>query len=80
MQPLAKILGRTMPISAYRRHLAAFTSEERGAILIRRGQERQYRFRFSDPMMQPYVIIKGIRDGMVGEEHQAALSSPARAV
>ncbi len=40
---------------------------------MRRGDERQYRFRFNDPMMQPYVIIKGIRDGMIDEETRKKL-------
>jgi Cdc6-like AAA superfamily ATPase len=50
------------------RHMTEFISERRGKILIRRGAARQYRYRFSDPMMQPYVIMKGIRDGHIDSE------------
>ena len=42
-------------------------SNERGPILIRRGSERQYRYRFSDPMMQPYILMRGIRERMIPE-------------
>jgi hypothetical protein len=74
--PLSKILDRPVEIANFQRHLSEFISADRGAVLIRRGGERQYRFRFKDPMMQPYVIIKGIRDGMVDEETKAILSYP----
>jgi hypothetical protein len=46
-------------------------SDERGPILIRRGTERQYRYRFSDPMMQPYILMRGMREGIIPE-----ISSP----
>ena len=68
VSPLSKILGKSVPISAFQRHLSEFISEDRGAILIRRGEERQYRFRFNEPMIQPYIIIKGIRDRIMGDD------------
>jgi Cdc6-like AAA superfamily ATPase len=71
--PLSKILKKPVTISAFQRHLAEFISEERGPILVRRGEERQFRFRFNEPMIQPYVIIKGIREGVVDEELRAIL-------
>jgi GTPase SAR1 family protein len=73
---LSKILKREVEIANFQRHLAEFTSEDRGEILLRRGTTRQYRFRFRDPMMQPYVIMKGIRENMVDETTRAILSSP----
>ena len=74
--PLSRIIGREVAHANFQRHLSEFISEDRGGMLVRRGRERQYRFRFRDPMMQPYVIIKGIRDGMVDEATKAVLSSP----
>ncbi len=64
VDPLGKILGKTIVHASFQRHLSEFISEHRGCVLMRRGRERNYRFRFTDPMMQPYVLIKGIRDGM----------------
>jgi Cdc6-like AAA superfamily ATPase len=64
VEPLSRILNKTVVISAFQRHLSEFISKDRGEILIRRGQSRQYRFRFKEPMIQPYIIIKGIRDGL----------------
>jgi Cdc6-like AAA superfamily ATPase len=76
IEPLNAILKRTKRHAHFQRHLTEFMSDRRGAILLRRGNSRQYRYRFSDPMMQPYVIIKGIRDTMVDEETKTSLFHP----
>jgi Cdc6-like AAA superfamily ATPase len=67
IRPLSKILGREIKHANFQRHLTEFMSEARGPILIRRGSERQYRYRFSDPMMQPYILMRGMRDGLIAE-------------
>lgn len=66
-------MGARKTIAHFARHLNEFLSSERGQILSRRGYERAYRFRFSDPMMQPYIIIKGIREGMVSDAAREAI-------
>jgi hypothetical protein len=38
-------------------------------VLIRRGKERAYKFRFRDPMMQPYVIMRGIDEGIIPKSY-----------
>jgi Cdc6-like AAA superfamily ATPase len=78
LDPLEKILGRPMSIAQYRNHLADFTTEKRGRILQRVGQERAYRYRFRDPAMLPYVLMKGIADGMVTDDAKALLRFPAQ--
>lgn len=79
-EPLAGILKRDgeVEIAAFQQHLKKFITDERGKILVRRGRERAYRFRFSDPMMQPYVIMKGIEQGLVSADAMKALSFPAQ--
>ena len=67
-----------MTIANFQNHLKKFASEERGRILLRRGKERAYKFRFRDPMMQPYVIMKGVEDKMVEVKALNVLSSPAQ--
>lgn len=76
IEPLNAILKTMKRHAHFKRHLTEFMSERRGKILLRRGTPRQYRYRFSDPMMQPYVIIKGIRDGMIDEKTRRTLSYP----
>lgn len=78
--PLTAILKRDKPveIAAFQQHLQKFILDERGRILVRIGQERSYRYRFADPMMQPYVIMKGVEQGLVDSTALEVLSSPAQ--
>lgn len=55
-------------IPAFARHLQAFCSIDRGPILEKEGTPKSYKFRFTDPMMQSYLIIKGFTDGMIRTE------------
>jgi len=51
-------------------HLKAFCSEERGHILERRGKQ----YRFVNPIMDPYVILRGLADNLIKEDQ---LSRPS---
>ncbi|MEO8057278.1 MAG: ATP-binding protein [Burkholderiales bacterium] len=67
--PLNKIIpGKNYVASTFALHMNAFTDEDRGRVLQRTGTPRNYRYRFSDPMMQPYVILKGLREGRLTDE------------
>jgi len=75
-EPLEKILGRSMTIAQYQNHLGDWHTEKRGKILQRTGDARAYRFRFADPAMQPYVLMKGIAGGLVTEDAKNILRFP----
>lgn len=77
-EPLSGILKRekAVEISAFQQHLQKFITADRGEVLIRRGRERNYRYRFRDPMMQPYVIMRGIDQGFVDGKAIDILSFP----
>ena len=62
-EPLSKIMGRLMEIPSYARHLSDLCEDKRGPILVKKGRERRYRYRFANPLMQPYVTMKGMSDG-----------------
>lgn len=74
-EPLSSILKRPVEIANFQDTLRDFV-ERRGNILQRTGEARSFRFRFADPAMQPYVIMRGIRDNIVDEKAKLALSSP----
>ena len=63
--PLKKVTGKDYDIPSFSRHLSAFSSDSRQNILQLKGEKNQRRFRFSDPLMQPYVIMRGVRDGLI---------------
>jgi Cdc6-like AAA superfamily ATPase len=77
IEPLSDILKRQVKIDAFQQHLLKFIEKDRGAVLVRRGKERAYKFRFRDPMMQPYVIMRGIEDRLIPESARSVLRSPA---
>jgi Cdc6-like AAA superfamily ATPase len=73
VEPYSAIMGEKKRIAHFEKHLRRFSSEEGGNILIRRGGDRQQTFRFADPMMQPYVIIKGIQSRMIDDDAKTIL-------
>ncbi len=58
-EPLSEIMGRDYEIPAYARHLNAFC-EDRGPVLQKKGLPRRFRYRFINPLMEPYVVMRGI--------------------
>lgn len=63
--PLAQIANRTPPYTAatFAFHMNEFTEAKRKGILQRDGDARNYRYAFTDAMMQPYVIIRALQNG-----------------
>jgi energy-coupling factor transporter ATP-binding protein EcfA2 len=71
--PLEIIVGRRLEIPAFSRHLKEFLGPAHANVLEREGLPRKYFYRFSDPIMQPYVILNGISEGLISEEQLQAL-------
>ena len=59
-EPLSKIMDKVYNIPSFSRHLNDFCDGERGPILNKIGKQRRYRFRFINPLMQPFVVMHGI--------------------
>ncbi|GAA4020010.1 hypothetical protein GCM10022247_49810 [Allokutzneria multivorans] len=59
-EKLRLITGKAYDIPAFAVHLKNFSSEgSRGGILQRIGTSRRFRYRFRDPLLPPYIVIKG---------------------
>jgi Cdc6-like AAA superfamily ATPase len=63
--PLSAIMGKPYDVPSFARHLKEFCDPARGPILQRIGEQYRGRFRFANPMMQPFVAMKGFADGML---------------
>jgi len=61
--PLSKIMGKRYEIPGYSQHLDKFSSDDRGNVLEKTGTRRRFRFRFRNPLLQPYVIMRGLAEG-----------------
>lgn len=64
-EPMSTIMGRPYDIPAFSRHLNDFTETQHGRVLEKTGTARRFRFRFVNPMMQPYIILHGLAKGLL---------------
>lgn len=67
-EPMSDLMNKKYEIPSFARHLKDFVDLSRGPILDRTGTERKYRYRFKNPLMQPYVIMRGIAEGRLSRE------------
>lgn len=75
--PLEVIAKRRLEIPAFARHLKQFLQVERGSVLHREGEPRHYFYRFTDPIMQPYVVLNGLAEGLLTDEELVKLGGAA---
>jgi Cdc6-like AAA superfamily ATPase len=61
--PLQRITGKNYEIPAFAKHLSEFCESKRGNILIKTGERKRFRYKFRDPLMQPFIIMQGITNG-----------------
>lgn len=74
-EPYSKIRGRQMDIAHYATHLSEFCSDERGPALLKTGKPKRYQYRFANPMLQPLVVMMGVRDKLISLEDAALLTN-----
>jgi Cdc6-like AAA superfamily ATPase len=70
---LEAVAERRIDIPQFARHLKQFISIERGSILRRVGETRRFFYRFNEPLMQPYVIMTGLSEGLISQDRLKAL-------
>ncbi|HSK77071.1 MAG TPA: AAA family ATPase [Thermoanaerobaculia bacterium] len=64
-KPMSRVMGKPYEIANFIQHLNGFCKEERGNILQRAGAPRRYRYRFRNPLMQPFVTMQGFANGLL---------------
>ncbi|CAN7616110.1 ATP-binding protein [Caballeronia sp. LjRoot34] len=64
-EPMQDITGRDYQIPSFSQHLNEFSEDKRGPILKKIGTARRFRFRFINPLLQPYVVMQGCLSGKV---------------
>ncbi len=72
-KPLSRIMGSEYDIPAFAPHLNAFTSDDRGRVLVREGPERRHTYRFREPLLQPYAVLASLSDGSIPEDYVSEL-------
>jgi Cdc6-like AAA superfamily ATPase len=64
-EPLSRILGKDLKTAEFARHLERLSDAARGNVLHKQGTGRTCRFRFVNPLLQPYVAMRGVSEGLV---------------
>jgi Cdc6-like AAA superfamily ATPase len=67
VDPLSAIMRRKYTTEHFSRHLHLFCEAQRGPVLKKIGHEYRWRYRFVNPLMRPYVLMKGLNDKMITE-------------
>ncbi len=62
---LSSILDRPVIQQTVAFHLGKLTEVSRGPLLERIGPERRYRYRFINPLMRPFVLMKATADNLI---------------
>lgn len=66
--PMSRIMKRRYEIPAFSRHLNDFCENIRGPVLQKIGTRRRFRFRFLNPLMQPFVIMHGLSSRLIDRQ------------
>ena len=74
-RPMSAIMGRPYEIPAFAKHMTEFCSEERGSVLTKIGTRRNYRYRFRNPMLPPYIVMSGITHGLITDDDATRIQS-----
>jgi hypothetical protein len=68
-QPLSRIMGSPYEIHYFARNLFDLCQDQRGSILERIDVAKRYRYRFVNPLMQPFIIMHGLESQLIEEDH-----------
>ena len=63
--PMSRIMEKEYGIPNFANHLNDFCVANRGEILQKTGVPRRYKYRFKNPLLQPYVLMKGLIEGKI---------------
>lgn len=66
--PLRVLTGKSYDIPNFAQHLKQFSETVRGQILERVGAARQLRYRFVNPVMKPYIVMRGFAESLLDRE------------
>jgi AAA domain len=66
--PLSEIMGAPYKVPSFSFHLNEMCGPERGNVLRKTGSRRTFQYHFAEAAMQPYIIMKSLREGVIRKE------------
>jgi hypothetical protein len=67
--------GRPYDIPNFARHLKQLSEKGRGDMLQRVGEARRLRYRFTSPLLCPYILMKGFTDKLLDKDKLVAVKA-----
>jgi Cdc6-like AAA superfamily ATPase len=67
-EPMRKITGQEFTTDRFSRHLHQFCDDDHGQVLKHIGEEYRWKYRFRNPLMQPYLLMRGLDSGAITEK------------
>ena len=67
VEPLRQITGKPYSVENFVYNLGKLSSSERGDVLEKVGEKRP-RYRFRNPLMKPFILMKGFNDNLIDED------------
>ena len=67
-KPLARITNREFDPFNYARHLKDLSEPPRGRVLQRIGELFRLRYRIANPILRPYIIMRGVKDKLIAKD------------
>ena len=64
-KPLSLITNRMYETIGFGRHLKELSKPDRGSVLQRAGESFNVRYRIANPILRPYIVMRGVKDGLV---------------
>jgi len=64
---LERIVKKPVRFDTFSKHLLAFCDDQRGSVLRKDRSTPRPRYRFANPLLEPYILIRGMADGLIGE-------------
>lgn len=61
--PYSRIIKEEVNIDRFNPQLTTLAVSR--DILVREGEDRRWRYRFRDPLMEPYVLLDGLQTGAI---------------
>ena len=74
-EPLTLLVNREVGVPNFQRHLAELSGPKRANALQKRGEPRNYRYRFQNPLLQPYAKIRALAKGRISNDLRKQLEA-----
>lgn len=74
-EPLSRIMGRKYEIPSFVRHLKNFCQSGKGRVLEKTGDKRKIKYRFTNALMPPLIIMKGLVDHRITADRLEEIQS-----